>query len=135
MSSPGGCWKKVQGSRKLLKNLRPKTKHFQLKKIKPSLRKNSNWFCLLTVEIKKKSFQVSEKKFFFFFAIAFKGLTGAHGFNCKIFINSELIFEIYDENYPREKILMIRDISLEIWWKLCCALMLTCNLRTKENNF
>ena len=32
------------------------------------------------------------------------GRNGAHGLNCKIFIISELIFEIYDENYPRKKI-------------------------------
>ena len=28
------------------------------------------------------------------------GRIGAHGSNCKIFVHSELIFEIYDENYP-----------------------------------
>ena len=27
------------------------------------------------------------------------GRIGAHGLNCIIFVNSELIFEIYDENY------------------------------------
>ena len=31
------------------------------------------------------------------------GRKGAHGFNCKIFVNFEAIFEIYDENYPRKK--------------------------------
>ena len=28
---------------------------------------------------------------------------GAHELNCKIFVNSELGFEIYDKNYPRKK--------------------------------
>ena len=28
----------------------------------------------------------------------------AHGLNCKIFVNSELIFEIYAENYSRKKL-------------------------------
>ena len=31
------------------------------------------------------------------------GRNGAHGLTCKIFVNSELKFEIYDENYPRKK--------------------------------
>ena len=31
------------------------------------------------------------------------GRNGAHGLNCKIFVNSELIFEIYDENYSMKK--------------------------------
>ena len=31
------------------------------------------------------------------------GRIGAHGLNCIIFVNSELIFEIYDENYLRKK--------------------------------
>ena len=29
------------------------------------------------------------------------GRNGAHGFNCIIFVNSELLFEIYDENFVR----------------------------------
>ena len=28
------------------------------------------------------------------------GRMGAHGLNLKFFVNSEPIFEIYDENYP-----------------------------------
>ena len=32
------------------------------------------------------------------------GRNSAHGLNCIIFVNSELIFEIYDENYPTKKI-------------------------------
>ena len=31
------------------------------------------------------------------------GRIGVHGLNCKIFVNSELIFEIYDENYFMKK--------------------------------
>ena len=31
------------------------------------------------------------------------GRIGAHGLNCKIFINSEFRFEIYDKNYPMKK--------------------------------
>ena len=27
---------------------------------------------------------------------------GAHGLNCKIYVDSERIFEIYDENYPKK---------------------------------
>ena len=34
------------------------------------------------------------------------GRTGAHGLKCIIFVNSELIFEIYDKNYPIKKIFM-----------------------------
>ena len=34
------------------------------------------------------------------------GRIGAHGLNCKIFVKSDLIFEIYDKNYPRKKIFM-----------------------------
>ena len=33
----------------------------------------------------------------------------AHGLNFKIFVNSNLIFEIYDENYPLKKILCLSD--------------------------
>ena len=32
------------------------------------------------------------------------GRNGAHGLNCIIFFKSELIFEIYDKNYPMKKI-------------------------------
>ena len=32
------------------------------------------------------------------------GRNGAHGSNCKIFVNSEFRFEIYDKNYPIKKI-------------------------------
>ena len=28
------------------------------------------------------------------------GRNDAHGLNCLIFVNSEVIFEIYDKNYP-----------------------------------
>ena len=35
------------------------------------------------------------------------GRIGAHGLNCLIFVNSELIFEIYDKNYPRKKKFML----------------------------
>ena len=31
------------------------------------------------------------------------GRNGAHGLNCIIFVKSELIFEIYDKNYPMKK--------------------------------
>ena len=31
------------------------------------------------------------------------GRNGAHGLNCKIFVNFEVEFEIYDKNYPRKK--------------------------------
>ena len=31
------------------------------------------------------------------------GRIGAHGLNCIIFVNFELIFEIYDKNYSRKK--------------------------------
>ena len=31
------------------------------------------------------------------------GRNGAHGLTCKILVNSELKFEIYDENYPRKR--------------------------------
>ena len=31
------------------------------------------------------------------------GRIGAHGLNCKIFVNSELIFEINAENYSMKK--------------------------------
>ena len=31
------------------------------------------------------------------------GRFGAHGLNCKIFDNSEVIFDFYDKNYPRKK--------------------------------
>ena len=31
------------------------------------------------------------------------GRNGADGLNCIIFVKSELIFEIYDENYHRKK--------------------------------
>ena len=37
------------------------------------------------------------------------GRIGAHGLNCIIFLDFELIFEIYDENYPRKKILCLYD--------------------------
>ena len=32
------------------------------------------------------------------------GRIGAHGLNCIIFVNSEVIFEIYDKNYPIKNI-------------------------------
>ena len=35
------------------------------------------------------------------------GRIGAHGFNWKIFLNFQLIFEIYDENYSMKKIFVI----------------------------
>ena len=34
------------------------------------------------------------------------GRNGANGLNCIIFVNSEVIFEIYDKNYPMKKIFM-----------------------------
>ena len=37
------------------------------------------------------------------------GRIGSHGLNCTIFVNSDLIFEIYDENYPRKKISCLYD--------------------------
>ena len=40
------------------------------------------------------------------------GRIGAHGLNWKIFVKSELIFEIYDENYPRKK----KFMSLRHFW-------------------
>ena len=36
-------------------------------------------------------------------ASARNGPICAHGLKCIIFVNSELIFEIYDENYSRKK--------------------------------
>ena len=39
------------------------------------------------------------------------GRIGAHGLNCKIFVNSEFRFGIYDENYPMKKNFMpLREI-------------------------
>ena len=32
------------------------------------------------------------------------GRIGAHGLNCEILVNFDLIFEIYDKNYPVKKI-------------------------------
>ena len=40
------------------------------------------------------------------------GRIGAYGLTCKIFVNFELIFEIYDKNYPIKKIFM----SLRQFW-------------------
>ena len=37
------------------------------------------------------------------------GRIGAHGLNWKIFVNFELIFEIYDENYPKKKVSCLYD--------------------------
>ena len=37
------------------------------------------------------------------------GRNGAHRFNCIIFVNFELIFEILDENYHMKKILCPSD--------------------------
>ena len=37
------------------------------------------------------------------------GRIGAHGLNCKIFVNSEFRFEIYDKNYPTKKISCLSD--------------------------
>ena len=37
------------------------------------------------------------------------GPIGAHGLNCKIFFNSELIFESYDKNYLIKKISFLSD--------------------------
>ena len=54
------------------------------------------------------------------------GRIGAHGLNCIIFLNSELIFEIYDKNYPKKKNFM----SLRHFWNfrdLTCR-VLTHNL-------
>ena len=42
------------------------------------------------------------------------GRIGSHGLNCKIFLNSGLIFEIYDRNYSRKKISCLYD-SFEIF--------------------
>ena len=41
--------------------------------------------------------------------------SGAQGINCKIFVNSELIFEIYDENYHMKKINLLKNIK--IFWE------------------
>ena len=40
------------------------------------------------------------------------GRIGAHGLNCKIFVNSEFRFEIYDKNYSMKKNFM----SLRAFW-------------------
>ena len=40
------------------------------------------------------------------------GRIGAHGLNCKIFVNSEFRFEIYDKKYPTKKNFM----SLRQFW-------------------
>ena len=37
------------------------------------------------------------------------GRNGTDGLNCLIFVKSELIFEIYDENYPRKKFSRLYD--------------------------
>ena len=37
------------------------------------------------------------------------GRNGAHGLNCIIFVNSEVIFEIYDENYSWKKFSCLSD--------------------------
>ena len=37
------------------------------------------------------------------------GRIGAHGLNCKIFVDSEFRFEIFDKNYPRKKIFKSRN--------------------------
>ena len=41
------------------------------------------------------------------------GRNGAHGLNCKIFVNSELIFEIYDENKTKKK---LQNDSSHVFW-------------------
>ena len=38
------------------------------------------------------------------------GRNGAHGLNCIIFVNSEVIFEIYDKNYPLKKFQVSRPV-------------------------
>ena len=38
------------------------------------------------------------------------GRIGAYGLKCRIFLDSELIFEIYDKNNPREKIYVLTMI-------------------------
>ena len=43
------------------------------------------------------------------------GRNGAHGLNCIIFLNSEVIFEIYDENNLMKKIFL----SLRSFWNFC----------------
>ena len=43
------------------------------------------------------------------------GRIGAHGLNCIIFFNSEVIFEIYNENYHMKKIFL----SLRSFWNFC----------------
>ena len=40
------------------------------------------------------------------------GRNGAHGLNCKIFVNFEFRYEIYDKNHPRKKNFM----SLRPFW-------------------
>ena len=43
------------------------------------------------------------------------GQKGAHGFNCRIFVNFETVYEIYDKNYSSKKNLM----SLRRFWFFC----------------
>ena len=40
------------------------------------------------------------------------GQKGAHGLNCKIFVNFEVIFEIYDKNYHRKKFSCLRQFKI-----------------------
>ena len=43
------------------------------------------------------------------FKIAENGRIGAHGLNFMIFVNSEVIFEIHDENYLMKKFSWLSD--------------------------
>ena len=44
------------------------------------------------------------------------GRIGAHGLNCKIFVNSEFRFEIYDKNYPMKKKIHASPTILKFSW-------------------
>ena len=42
------------------------------------------------------------------------GRNGAHGLNCKIFVDYQVIFEIFVKNYPRKKFYVSQTI-LKFW--------------------
>ena len=58
--------------------------------------------CLILVEFESDRMGPRES--------AKNGRIGAYGLKCRIFLDSELIFEIYDKNNPREKIYVLTMI-------------------------
>ena len=65
------------------------------------------------------------------------GRMGAHGLYWKIFVNSELIFEIYDENYPRKKTFMsLRHFwNFRNFWNFANFWNFKCQLRPNGHNY